>query len=72
MNDDKTIQFVPSQTDLFSDSHIVDKLPVHFKEVSITRRRRSNGEDIEAMIEALEEDHIALKQHRKLRISLEL
>lgn len=53
MNDDKSIQFVPSQTDLFSDSHIVDKLPVHFKKVSVTRRRRSNGEDIE-------EDRIAL------------
>lgn len=60
VNEDKSIQFVPSQTDPFSDSLIVDNLPVHFKGVSVTRRRRTNGEEIEAMINSLEEDRIAL------------
>jgi len=61
VDDDKSIQFVPSQTDPISDSVIIDKLPIHFMGVSsITRRRRSNGDEIDAMICVLEADRVAL------------
>jgi hypothetical protein len=77
-NDDKWIQFVPSQTDPFSDTLIVDILPIHFKGVSVTRRRKTNGgEEIESMINALEVDRLALctatlKAQNVQRMSLEL
>lgn len=77
-NDDKSIQFVPSQTDPFSDTLIVDILPIHFKGVSVTRRRKTNGgKEIESMINTLEVDRLALctatlKAQNVHRMSLEL
>ena len=60
MGNEKSVDFVPSQTDPVNNSLIISKLPDHFVGVSVARRRRTNGEEIEAMISALEEDRAAL------------
>lgn len=57
---EKSVVFVPSQTDPVSDALIIDQLPEHFIAVSVARRRRTNGEEIDAMIHAIEEDRAAL------------
>lgn len=57
---EKSVVFVPSQTDPVSDALIIDKLPEHFIPVKVARRRRTNGEEIDAMIHAIEEDRAAV------------
>lgn len=57
---EKSVVFVPSQTDPVSDALIIDKLPEHFIPVKVARRRRTNGEEIDAMIHAIEEDRTAV------------
>jgi len=57
---EKSVVFVPSQTDPVSDALIIDELPEHFIPVKVARRRRTNGEEIDAMIHAIEEDRTAV------------
>lgn len=57
---EKSVIFVPSQTDPVRDALIIDKLPEHFIAVSVARRRRTNGEEIDAMIHAIEDDRAAV------------
>jgi hypothetical protein len=57
---EKSVVFVPSQTDPVSDALIIDKLPEQFIPVKVARRRRTNGEEIDAMIHAIEEDRAAV------------
>jgi len=69
---EQSIIFVPSQTDPIRDDLIIDKLPEHFVGVSVARRRRTNGEEIDAMIQAMEHDRAALSValHKADSISL--
>ena len=57
---EKSVVFVPSQTDPVSGALIIDELPEHFIPVKVARRRRTNGEEIDAMIHAIEEDRTAV------------